>query len=156
LLLILVLFAEIFLVARHVSEDATAAGCQSRYQRTVDPTVKRGSWTAEEDEKLLRAVTVYNHSWVEIAALIPGRTNDQCRDRWSDCLNPALVKGKWTAKEDQLLIQSVETLGGKWQEISERLGNGRTDGMVHIIRPISNCCPLTREFFRLPPVSGSL
>lgn len=44
------------LVAVAVSPDATAHQCQKRYNDTVDPTLKRGPWSSEEDARLLRAI----------------------------------------------------------------------------------------------------
>jgi len=96
----------------------------------LDPELKRGNWTAEEDEKLRHAVAVYGKSWVDVAAFIPGRNNDQCRERWNDHVDPAVVKGRWTDEEDKRLLQEAETSGTKWKEISVRMGNGRTDSMV--------------------------
>jgi hypothetical protein len=102
--------------------------------------VKRGNWTPEEDEKLRRAVTVYGNNWTEIATMMPGRTNDQCRDRWLDCLNPTVVKGKWSSEEDKRLLQAVEKLSGKWKEVSEELGASRTDNMVRRFITFSPIC----------------
>ena len=101
----------------------------------MDPSVKRGNWTPEEDERLRRAVAVYGNNWTEIATMMHGRTNDQCRDRWSDCLNPSVVKGKWSSEEDERLLQAVEKLGVKWKGVSEELGTGRTDNMVRFLIP---------------------
>jgi Myb-like DNA-binding domain len=104
--------------------------CQNRYYRSLDPLLKQGSWDAQEDDKLRRAVAAYGNSWMDIASFIPGRSNDQCRDRWTDYADPSLVRGEWTEEEDSKLLQEVETLGPKWKEISMRIGNGRSDTMV--------------------------
>jgi hypothetical protein len=101
--------------------------------RTLDPTIQRGNWKPEEDAQLRLAVTAYGNSWIEIADVIAGRTNDQCRDRWSDKINPKVAKGKWTDDEDKLLLQTVESLGtSSWKVISENLSNGRTGSNVSI------------------------
>lgn len=120
-----------FLVARYVSPDATAAQCFRRYSRTLDPTLKRGTWSTEEDDRLRAAVAAYGKNWVEVATAIPGRTNEQCRDRWMDGLGSALnKKGQWSEEEDQSLLEAVKDLGNKWKLISARLGNGRSDANV--------------------------
>ncbi|TFK56090.1 hypothetical protein OE88DRAFT_1606944, partial [Heliocybe sulcata] len=117
------------LVAQYVSEDATAQQCQNRYNRTLSPDLVRGPWTEEEDNKLRRAVEAFGNSWLEVAACIPGRSNEQCRDRWSERLNPKVTKGKWTNEEDRRLLETVERVGEKWKEVSDSLGSGRTDKM---------------------------
>ncbi|KAJ3006885.1 hypothetical protein NUW54_g3765 [Trametes sanguinea] len=121
------------LVARWVSEDATSAQCQNRYLRTLDPTLKRGPWTPDEDERLKEAVAVFGHSWIDVAAFVEGRNNEQCRDRYQEYLNPSVSKGKWTEEQDAALLKAVEQVGlGKWKEVSQVLNIGRTDNMCRI------------------------
>lgn len=118
-------------VARVVSPDATAQQCQNRYQRSLDPTLKRGSWSPAEDAKLHLAVSAYGNSWVDVASMMEGRSNEQCRDRWNERLNPKINRGAWTEEEDRLLIGAVEELGeGKWKAVGEKMGNGRKDSAV--------------------------
>lgn len=44
--------------------------------------------------------------WSLIADKIPGRIGKQCRERWSNHLDPSLMKGEWTKEEDIALIQA--------------------------------------------------
>lgn len=121
-------------MARAVSEDATGSQCQNRYLRSLDPTLKRGPWTPEEDEHLRRAAAVFGHSWVDVAAFVEGRNNEQCRERYQEYLNPSLTKGKWTDDQDTALLKAVEQVGeGKWKEVSRVLNIGRTDNMVSVV-----------------------
>lgn len=88
-------------------------------------------------------------SWAEVAEVIQGRTNDQCRDRWQDNLNPTLAKGKWTAEEDQLLWDAVASLGvSNWKLVSEQMANGRTDNNVSISALFST---VSHSFFLVFP-----
>ncbi|CCM02807.1 uncharacterized protein FIBRA_04918 [Fibroporia radiculosa] len=118
------------LVARYVSEDATPQQCQNRYTRTLDPDIKRGPWTTGEDDMLRRAVAVLGHSWLDVASFIPGRSNEQCRDRYQEYASPTVAKGRWTEEEDHALLKVVDQAGDvSWKEISKLLGSGRTDNM---------------------------
>ena len=82
---------------------------------------------------------------MEVASVIPGRNNEQCRDRWTERINPKVPRGKWTAEEDRRLISAVDELGvGKWKEVSERVGTGRTDNTVSFFE-ISTLSTLTCE-----------
>ena len=118
-------------VARAVSEDAQLNSCQNRWYRTLDPSIRRGNWTSEEDTQLRLAVDLYGHAWMEVASVVQGRNNEQCRDRWTERLNPKVPRGKWTAEEDKRLISAVDELGvGKWKEVSERVATGRSDNTV--------------------------
>jgi hypothetical protein len=91
-----------------------------------------GRWTLEEDAKLTSAVTntskkkhrgEYRTDWVAISALVPGRTREQCCDRWQKTLDPSIGRasgrtGKWTAVEDTKRKDAVQMHGGKnWAAI---------------------------------------
>lgn len=122
-------------VARHVSEDAFPNQCQQRFSRTLDPTIQRGAWSDEEDAKLRLAVAAYGNSWMDVAEVIHGRTNEQCRDHWSAKVNSHQAKGRWTNEEDRCLLEAIESLGtGNWNDVSERLGTGRSDSNVSSFR----------------------
>jgi hypothetical protein len=53
-------------------------------------------------------------NWTEIATRLPGRNARQCRERWTNYINPNLVKNEWTEAEDELLVQTYEQVGPKW------------------------------------------
>jgi hypothetical protein len=65
---------------------------------------------------LIRAVRMIGKDFAAVAALIPGRTNERCRDRWVRSLDirEALEVVKWTPKEDAKLIEAVQKLGRHW------------------------------------------
>ncbi|KAF8897317.1 hypothetical protein BD779DRAFT_1667314 [Infundibulicybe gibba] len=113
-------------VARFVSEDATAGQCQGRYFRALDPTLKKGNWTEEEDARLAAAAEAYGNAWVEVAATLPGRTNEHCRERWQEKFSSntkaSAARKRWTDEEDAALVQVVKELGKKWKEVSTKLG----------------------------------
>ncbi|TFK76150.1 hypothetical protein BDN72DRAFT_831595 [Pluteus cervinus] len=114
------------LVARYVSEDATASQCQGRYTRTLDPTIRRGAWSSFEDERLKQAVSAYGNSWIEVSSCVPGRNNDQCRERWNEQLNTNSTRNNWDDEEDARLRGAVGELGSQWKVVAERVGGGKT------------------------------
>ena len=57
-----------------------------------------------------------------ISALLPLRTDVQCLHRWQKVLKPGLVKGPWTAEEDDLVRGLVAAHGTKkWSLIAQNL-----------------------------------
>ncbi|MEJ1271812.1 small nuclear RNA activating complex polypeptide 4 [Cricetulus griseus] len=96
-----------------------------RWTKSLDPSLKRGFWTPEEDAKLLQAVAKYGaQDWFKIREEVPGRSDAQCRDRYIRRLHFSLKKGRWNAKEEQQLIQLIEKYGVEL-ELEEPLENGR-------------------------------
>jgi myb proto-oncogene protein len=81
----------------------------------------RGPWTAEEDASILRALQQGMTKWADVAALIPGRVGKQCRERYSNHLDPQLSALSWSEEEDVTLEREQSRLGNKWCEITKSL-----------------------------------
>ena len=61
--------------------DRTIKSVSAAGWRIFHPNAKKGTWTAEEDSKLLELSEQLGHKWSTIATTI-GRTAEACRDRW--------------------------------------------------------------------------
>ncbi|MDR1366445.1 MAG: hypothetical protein LBJ13_00865 [Puniceicoccales bacterium] len=84
-------------------------------------------WTSGEDQILEEGVKRYGTSnFATIAKQLPGRTGNQCRQRWNRILilrtlNPNPNRGRpWTEEEDQILIDARRR-GARWITIAARL-----------------------------------
>lgn len=79
-------------------------------------------WKPEELKVLIEAVDTYGEDWKKIAMLLPGRTGDNCRNRYYHAQNSASHIGSWSAQEDETLSLAVKELGDKdWMNVSSRL-----------------------------------
>jgi hypothetical protein len=119
------------------ADDAEAPDTQSNPRATG--ATRRG-WTPEEDVELTGAVAntckkmhgkEYRIDWVAVAALVPDRTKQQCKNRWNKFLNPSIAMtagrvGAWAEDEDTKLKNAVLMHGRKdWGAIT-KLVPGRT------------------------------
>ncbi|KAK0656218.1 Homeodomain-like protein, partial [Cercophora newfieldiana] len=100
--------------------------CRKRWHYSIAHTIRKGTWTKEEDEKLLQAVDKYGARWSKVAVVVGSRNGDQCWKRWYDCLDPRIDKSPWTADEDARLLHEVATHGRNWSEIVNKHFPNRT------------------------------
>ncbi|XP_039023738.1 transcription factor MYB106-like [Hibiscus syriacus] len=93
--------------------------------------LKRGPWTAEEDQKLTAYIQQHGHgSWSSLpekAGL--KRCGKSCRLRWINYLRPDIKRGKFSLREEQTIIQLHAFLGNRWSAIAVHLPK-RTDNEI--------------------------
>ncbi|XP_010941078.1 transcription repressor MYB6 isoform X1 [Elaeis guineensis] len=93
--------------------------------------VKRGLWSPEEDEKLIRYITTHGYGcWSEVpekAGL--QRCGKSCRLRWINYLRPDIRRGRFTPEEEKLIISLHNIVGNRWAHIASHLP-GRTDNEI--------------------------
>lgn len=96
---------------------------RKRWTSSLDPNLKKGKWTPEEDSQLLKAYETHGPHWQSVSEGIPGRTEDQCAKRYIEVLGPS-TEGrlrKWTLEEDLSLVNKVKKYGTKWRRISSEM-----------------------------------
>ncbi|KAL2924794.1 Transcription factor MYB61 [Bienertia sinuspersici] len=93
--------------------------------------LRKGLWSPEEDEKLLRHITQYGHGcWSSVPKLAGlQRCGKSCRLRWINYLRPDLKRGAFSQDEENLIIELHAVLGNKWSQIAAQLP-GRTDNEI--------------------------
>jgi hypothetical protein len=83
---------------------------------------RKMKWNDREDQLLSSNVLKHGRSdWTLVAAFLPGRTGKQCRERWTNQLDPSLNRDKWTPEEDQMLLRQQQAHGNCWARITAAL-----------------------------------
>ena len=81
--------------------------CRHRWEHVLSEGLVKGAFTEDEDEIIVRAMKEGRQlTWMQIAARIPGRIGKQCRERWTNHLDPSLKKGGWTPEEDSIMAEA--------------------------------------------------
>jgi hypothetical protein len=108
----------------------TSQQVAERWEKVINPSLVKGSWTQEEDDVITSFVRDEGtKQWTKLASLLPGRIGKQCRERWRNHLDPEVNRSPWTDAEDRLLIELHEVMGNQWVKLTEYLP-GRSDNAI--------------------------
>ncbi|KAL0375877.1 UNVERIFIED_CONTAM: Transcription factor [Sesamum calycinum] len=86
--------------------------------------LRKGLWSPEEDEKLIKHITRYGHGcWSSVPKLAELQVEvDQLPE-------PDLKRGTFSLEEENLIIELHAVLGNRWSQIAAQLP-GRTDNEI--------------------------
>lgn len=106
----------------------TAIQCSAHYGR-VRPGIVKGSWTKEEDEKLIRLYAIYGKNWSRIARKFQSRTGKQIRDRYVNCIDENRIKVNFTLEDDRKIKELYPIYGTNWNGMA-CFFKGKTGDMI--------------------------
>jgi hypothetical protein len=93
--------------------------------------VRKGAWTAEEDEKLRLYVEINGTGHWRSVGKKAGlqRCGKSCRLRWTNYLRPDIRHGSFSSAEEDLIVKLHASHGSRWSLIAAKMP-GRTDNDI--------------------------
>jgi len=91
--------------------------------KIIDPKLKKGKFSKEEDEKLTRLVEIFGNSWSLFSKLFKNRNSKQLRIRYTNHLRVDIAKNKFNAEEDEKILSLFKIHGNQWSYYKDLLPN---------------------------------
>ncbi|KAK9698953.1 hypothetical protein RND81_08G143200 [Saponaria officinalis] len=66
--------------------------CRLRWTNYLRPDIKRGRFTEEEEDNIIKLHSVLGNKWSRIAAHLPGRTDNEIKNYWNTHLRKKLLQ----------------------------------------------------------------
>jgi hypothetical protein len=75
---------------------------------------------SSSDDSILRRIVenAGTENWERVASLMDNKTPRQCKERWTNYIDPRLSRDNWTTEDNALLYTKVADLGTKWKAIA--------------------------------------
>ncbi|XP_073001907.1 myb-related protein Zm1-like [Typha latifolia] len=75
--------------------------CRLRWINYLRPDIKRGNFTNEEEETIIKLHTSLGNKWSKIASCLPGRTDNEIKNVWNTHLKKRLVSKEQKIKPEE-------------------------------------------------------
>ena len=111
----------------------SSKSCRLRWCNQLNPNVKRGPFTKEEDDTILEQHAIHGNKWAVISRAMPGRTDNQVKNRFNSTLRRLIASQKkdraWASSvANSTSMAPVSPKPKAPSRPQSRLGDNRSEG----------------------------
>lgn len=101
--------------------------CRERWFNHLDPNIKKGPWTDDEDRILLDAQMKLGNRWSKIAELLQGRSENSVKNRWNSAMRRK-YQGRALGKNEKRVLTAKDMKNTKaFAQASRRRSRSRNE-----------------------------
>ncbi|GKD87292.1 homeodomain-like protein [Tanacetum coccineum] len=116
--------------------------CRLRWMNYLRPGIKRGSFTEDENEQILRLHSVHGNKWSFIATELKGRTDNEIKNHWNSHLKR---KANNVGDENQPEDSKRNKKPKKKRKTDQKSAKDKTAKIVEEIVPQPTSCSLSQS-----------
>ncbi|KAH7682834.1 myb proto-oncogene protein plant protein [Dioscorea alata] len=110
--------------------------CRLRWINYLRPDLKRGAFSQGEEDLIIGLHEILGNRWSQIAAQLPGRTDNEIKNYWNSCLKKKLKQKGIDPSTHKPLIE-IEPL--EPQEQKPDVKDSRTNSVKPVFNPFPMC-----------------
>ncbi|KAI3796474.1 hypothetical protein L1987_39145 [Smallanthus sonchifolius] len=123
-------------IARNAGLQRCGKSCRLRWINYLRPDLKRGAFSPQEQDLIIHLHSVLGNRWSQIAARLPGRTDNEIKNFW----NSTIKKRLKTNKSDVSTISQNDSMGDLCVDASrDIIGEHGMFMSIHDHEIMNNC-----------------
>ena len=100
--------------------------CRERWFNHLDPSIKKGPWSEDEEETLMACHEKFGNKWVTIAKFLPGRTDNAIKNHFHGIRRRAAKNAQRSSEDSTADITGSTENQNAMSSSAPRRGNGQS------------------------------